>query len=155
MEWNGFDIVCGIIVLFMLLRGLLRGALAELFSLGAVIAGIAAAVIFSASIGVLVEEHLGLNGWGRIIAFMGLFLVTYIIMKIIKKLLKSFVDSVNLQNLDKALGFFMGLLEGLALVALLIFFLRLQPLFDVRGMLAGSLCVKIIHPLLFLVVDHV
>ncbi|MDR1179844.1 MAG: CvpA family protein [Spirochaetales bacterium] len=155
MEWNAFDIICGIIVLFMLVRGLARGALAEIFSVGAIIVGIAVAVIFSASLGGIVEEHLGLTNWGRIIAFFGLFLVTYIIMKIAEKTLKSFVDTVNLQNLDKALGVLLGIVEGASLVALVIFLLRLQPVFDVQNVLGGSLCVRMLDPLLISVVSNV
>jgi membrane protein required for colicin V production len=155
MEWNALDIVCGIIVLFMLLRGLLRGALAEIFSVGAIVVGIAAAVVFSARLGALVEERMGFNNWGRVIAFLGLFLVSYIGMKIIQKALKGFVDNVNLQNLDKALGFFLGLVEGVALAALLIFLLRLQPVFDLGGILAESLCARILDPLLIFVASNV
>ncbi|MDR1625183.1 MAG: CvpA family protein, partial [Spirochaetia bacterium] len=134
---------------------LLRGALAEIFSVGAVVVGIAAAVVFSSSLGVVIEERMGLNNWGRIIAFMALFLAAYVVMKIAQKTLKGFVESVNLQNLDKALGLFLGLVEGVALAALVIFLLRLQPVFDLQGILAGSLCVKILDPLLVLVVRNV
>jgi membrane protein required for colicin V production len=155
MEWNYLDIVFAIIVFFMLLRGLLRGALAELFSVGAIAMGIAVAVIFSGAAGAAVEEKLGARGWGRIIAFLGLFLVSYIVMKLAEKLLRGFVANVNLQNLDKALGFFLGLVEGIALLALIIFILRLQPVFDVDGILAGSLCVRMLDPLVVFVVKNV
>jgi membrane protein required for colicin V production len=155
MEWNYLDIVLAIVVLFMLLRGLLRGAIAELFSVGAIIAGVVVAVIFSAGIGAAVEENLGARGWGRIIAFMGLFLVTYVFMKIAEKALKGFVNNVNLQNLDKALGLFLGLVEGIALAAVVIFALRLQPLFDVQSILAGSLCVRMLEPLMGIVLQNV
>ncbi|MDR1316160.1 MAG: CvpA family protein [Spirochaetales bacterium] len=155
MEWNALDVICGIIVLFMLIRGLLRGALAEIFSVGAIIVGIVVAVIFSAPLGGIVEEHLGLSNWGSIIAFFGLFLVSYIIMKIMEKTLKSFVETVNLQNLDKALGVLLGIVEGVALVALVIFLLRLQPAFDVQSVLGGSLCVRTLDPLLIYAVSNV
>ncbi|MDR1931206.1 MAG: CvpA family protein [Spirochaetales bacterium] len=155
MEWNSLDIVFAIIALFMLLRGLLRGALAEFFSVGAIAAGIAAAVIFSAPAGAAVEAYLGARGWGRVIAFMGIFLVTYVLAKIMEKLLRGFVNNVNLQNLDKALGIFLGLLEGIILVSLVIFALRLQPLFDVKSILAGSLCVRMLEPLMAFVLTNV
>jgi membrane protein required for colicin V production len=155
MEWNSLDIVLGIIVLFMLLRGLIRGALAELFSVGAIVVGIAAAVIFSAQAGVALEQNIGLNGWGRIIAFLGLFLVTYVVMKLLEKVFKGVVASINLQNLDKALGLFLGIIEGIALTTLVIFVLRLQPVFDVEDILSGSLCVRILEPLMSFVVKNV
>ncbi|MDR3201073.1 MAG: CvpA family protein [Spirochaetales bacterium] len=155
MEWNYLDIVLAIIVLFMTLRGLLRGALAELFSVGAIVAGIVVAVIFSSGIGAAVEENLGARGWGRIIAFMGLFLVTYVLMKIAEKVMRGFVNNVNLQNLDKALGLFLGLVEGAALAAVVIFALRLQPLFDVKNILSGSLCLRMLEPLIAIVLQNV
>jgi membrane protein required for colicin V production len=155
IEWNHIDIVFAIVMLFMLLRGLLRGALAELFSVGAIVAGIAVAVIFSAGAGAMVEEKFGLAGWGSIIAFLGLFLVTYVVMKLVEKTLRSFVESVKLQNLDKALGLLLGLVEGLAIVAVVIFVMRLQPVFDFREILAGSLFVRLLDPLVGFVVRNV
>jgi len=155
LEWNHIDIVFAIITAFMLLRGLLRGALAELFSVGAIIGGIVAAVVFSARAGIEIEERLGYSGWGHIIAFCGLFLVTYVVMKLTEKILRKFVESINLQNLDKALGFFLGLVEGIALVAVIIFILRLQPVFDMESTLAGSLCVRIVNPLVLFVLGNV
>jgi membrane protein required for colicin V production len=127
---------------------LFRGALAELFSLGAIAAGIAAGVIFSADLGGWVETGLGLNGWGRIIAFMGIFLVTYVIMKILEKALRGFVNSVNLQNLDKALGLFLGLIEGAALVGIIIFVLHVQPIENLRNLADRSLCGRTLKPLM-------
>ena len=155
MEWNSLDIVLALVVLFMILRGLLRGALAELFSVGAIVIGIAAAVIFSGPVGILVEENFGLHGWGRVIAFLGIFIVSYLIMKLVEKVLRRFVENVNLQNLDKALGIFLGLVEGLALAALIIFVLRLQPLVDMEDALAGSLAVRILDPLVAFVAANV
>ena len=155
MNWNSLDVVLALVVFLMLVRGLLRGALAELFSVGAIVAGIAAAIIFSGPVGVLVEERLGLNGWGRVIAFLGLFIVTYVVMKLAEKIMRRFVENVSLQNLDKALGFFLGLVEGLALAALVVFVLRLQPLVDLHDVLAGSLSVRILDPLVAFVTAHV
>ena len=155
MDWNSLDIVLALVVLLMLLRGLLRGALAELFSVGAIVAGIAVAIIFSGPVGVKVEESMGSSGWGNIIAFLGLFIATYLVMKLSEKILRRFVENVNLQNLDKALGFFLGFVEGLALAALIVFILRLQPVFDLHNVLAGSLSVRILDPLVAFVVTHV
>jgi membrane protein required for colicin V production len=148
MDWNYLDIVFAILAAFMILRGLMRGALAEFFSLGAVVAGIAAGVIFSADLGRWVETSLGLNGWGRIIAFMGIFLVTYIIMKILEKALRSFLASVNLQNLDKALGLFLGFIEGVALVGIIIFVLHVQPIDSLRNLADRSFCGRTLKPLM-------
>ena len=155
MDWNSLDVVLALVVFFMFVRGLLRGALAELFSVGAIVTGIAVAAIFSGPVGVSVEQSIGLNGWGRVIAFLGLFIVTYIVMKLAEKILRRFVENVNLRNLDRALGLFLGLVEGMALAALIVFVLRLQPLVDFRDVLAGSLSVRVLDPLVAFVAAHV
>ena len=155
MDWNSLDIVLALVIFFMLLRGLLRGAMAELFSVGAIVAGIAIAIFFSGPAGVAVEEHMGWIGWGRMIAFLGLFIVTYLVMKLAEKTLRRFVENVNLQNLDKALGLFLGLVEGLALAALIVFVIRLQPVVDLSDVLAGSVSVRVLDPLVAFVIAHV
>ena len=155
MDWNSLDVVLALVLLFMLLRGLIRGAIAELFSVGAIVAGIVAAIFLSGSVGVSVEQSMGLNGWGRVIAFVGIFIVSYLVMKIGEKILRRFVENVNLQNLDKALGLFLGLVEGLAVAALIVFVLRLQPVVEMREVLAGSLAVRVLDPLVAFVISHV
>jgi membrane protein required for colicin V production len=76
-------------------------------------------------------------------------------MKLLEKVFKGVVASINLQNLDKALGLFLGIIEGIALTALVVFVLRLQPVINVVDILSGSLCVRILEPLMSFVVQNV
>jgi membrane protein required for colicin V production len=147
MDWNVFDIVFGIIILFLALRGVLRGFIGEVFSLGAIVVGIGAAVLFSSLFAGYVESSLNLQGWGHVVAFLGTFLIVYVLMKIIEKALKGVVETIHLQNLDKALGLFLGCLEGIAAVGFLIFLLSLQPFVDLSGPLGNSFVASFITPL--------
>ena len=147
MDWNVFDIVFGIIILFLALRGLLRGFIGEVFSLGAIVAGIGAAVLFSSLFADYLEVSLNIRGWGHVVAFLGTFLIVYVAMKIIEKALKVVIETVHLQNLDKALGLFLGFVEGVIVAGFFIFLLSLQPFFDLSGPLGNSLVVRFITPL--------
>lgn len=148
MAWNSLDIVFAIIIVFLSVRGLIRGFLGEFFSIGSVVAGLGAAVFFSSALAGPVERTLGVSGWGQVISFLGLFLVTYLLMKFIERTLRRGMEGISLQNLDKALGFFLGLGEGIIVTGLLILVLRAQPLFDFTALLEGSLLARILSPLI-------
>lgn len=147
MNWNFLDIIFTIIMVFLALRGLIRGFIGEIFSVGAVVVGVGAAVFFSAALAPAVEKALGLESWGQIIAFLGIFIVAYLVMKLTEKALRGVVENINLQNLDKAMGFFLGIVEGTVVVALLVFVLRIQPLFDFSAFLGGSVLARLLSPL--------
>jgi len=147
MAWNSLDIVFAIIIVFLTVRGLIRGFLGEFFSIGSVVAGLGVAVFFSSLLAGPVERALGVAGWGQIISFLALFLVTYLVMKLLEKVLRRGMEGVSLQNLDKALGFFLGLAEGVVAAGLLVLVLRAQPLFDFSAVLQGSLFARLISPL--------
>lgn len=148
MEWNFLDIVFGILILLLAVRGLIRGFIGEVFSVGAVVVGIGAAVIFSSVLAGPVEEMLNIRGWGQVIAFLGIFLVVYIVLKIVEKALKGVIENIHLENLDRALGLFLGIVEGLVVVGALVLMLRLQPFFDFSASLEESTVVRILTPLL-------
>jgi membrane protein required for colicin V production len=58
------------------------------------------------------------------------------------------VEGVHLGKLDKVLGFIVGAVEGLALVAAVIFIIRIQPLFEPSSVLDGSVFNQSLSPLL-------
>jgi membrane protein required for colicin V production len=72
------------------------------------------------------------------VAFLLLFVITYLLVKLLESLLHGLVERIQLEKLDQALGFFLGLVEGFLLLAVLVFLLRIQPLLDVENLFAGS-----------------
>jgi len=147
MEWNTLDVIFGILLLFLSLRGMLRGFVGEVFSIGAVALGLGAGYFFGPSVAPVVEQKLHLPGWGSVVAFLGVFLLVYVLLKIIEKLFRGFIESLHLQNLDKALGLFLGIGEGLILILLLLWVLRIQPIFDAKALLQESWIARFLLPL--------
>lgn len=147
MEWNTLDVIFGILLLFFSLRGVLRGFIGEVFSVGAVALGLGAAYFMGPYFAQVTEQTLHLPGWGNVVAFLGVFLLVYVLLKFIEKLFRGFIETLHLQNLDKALGLFLGIGEGLILILLLLWGLRVQPIFDVKSLLEGSWIARFLLPL--------
>lgn len=143
MNVAAFDIVSLIILLILAIRVTFRGFIAEIMSMASVLVGIIIAVIFTHPISILLQDYIGESFWNTVIAFLGLFLISYLIIKIFENSLNSLIEKVQLEKLDQSLGFFLGLLEGFLFVVILVFILRAQPLFEVDKLLENSFSASI------------
>ena len=148
MELSALDIVFVAVLVIAALRGAFRGFVTELLSAAAIIVGIIAAVIFSKMVGELLAVHVGLTQWSEIIAFLVIFLVVYLVIKLFEGALNNVIDKLKLGNLDRALGFFLGILEGILLIAVIVFLMTVQPLFEVEQVLQESVIAKVVLSLL-------
>ena len=143
MNIVAFDIVSLIILLILAIRGTFRGFIAEIMSMASLIVGIIIAVVFTHPVSILLQRYIGESFWNTIIAFLGLFLVSYLIIKIFESSLNTLVEKVQLEKLDQALGFFLGLLEGFLLIVILVFILRAQPLISIENLFENSFAASI------------
>ncbi|MBN2049631.1 MAG: CvpA family protein [Spirochaetales bacterium] len=132
------DIIFIVIIIIAAVRCAFRGFVTEVLSVAAVILGILGAIFLSGLVAGYIDEHFGLAKWSNIVAFLLLFLVIYIIIKGIERGLDRFLERVQLEKLDKSLGLFFGLLEGIIIVGLVIFIMMIQPIFDVERVLTES-----------------
>lgn len=148
VELSGLDIVFLLIIVFAAIRAAFRGFVKELLSTAALFGGIAVAVLFSGLAAVYLQPYVGEGPWAQVVAFLGLFLLVYFVLKIFESALNRLIERINLQNLDRALGFFLGLAEGIFLVFVVILLLQLQPVFDLEQTIAGSLVARVLLPLL-------
>lgn len=140
-----FDVI-GIIVLIAAgFRCAFRGFVAEFLSVLAILAGLILAVLFTSTLTPVFSPYLGESFWTPIVAFLLLFLLGYIIIKIIESSLHRMIDKVQLEKLDQALGFFLGLVEGFLLLAVLVFILQLQNIVDVHAFLEESFIARVIQ----------
>lgn len=148
MDLTGLDIVFLIVIVFMALRGVFRGFVREFMAMAAIILGIAVAVIFSGIAAVYIQPWVGAGAWSHVIAFLALFLVTYLVVRIFENALNRLMEKINLESLDRALGFFLGVAEGLLLTFVGVLVLQVQPVFDTRQILAESIIAQFMLPLL-------
>jgi membrane protein required for colicin V production len=148
MIFGYLDIALGLILVFAAIRGIFRGFVSEFLSMAAIILGLASAVVFSRPLAVALSGRLGGSAWIQVIAFLGLFIVTYLAVKLIEGFLHTGVEKLNLRNLDRVLGFLLGLVEGFLLVSVILIILVIQPFFDTTQLLNDSTIARLLLPIL-------
>lgn len=141
------DIIFLVIVGISSIRTAMRGFVAEVMSFAAVVGGIAAAVLLSGRVAAYIGTHYGVSVWNKVIAFLGIFLLCYLLIKIFEKGIYRVVDSINLDKLDRALGFFLGIAEGLLVVVVVVLILEVQPFFKLGPTLQESRAATVIMKL--------
>ncbi len=138
MELAAFDVIAIVVLLFMGIRTALKGFVAEFMTFLALILGLAAAVLLTSSLSVLLIPYIGDTFWTPVAAFLALFLLVYLFLKIIEATLHRIIERVSLEKLDQALGFFLGIIEGFLILSVLIFILQIQTIVDVEGLFEES-----------------
>jgi len=140
------DVVCGAILLAAAIRAAVRGFVAEVFSVGAVVAGLVAAFLGHPLAARQLAEWWGDGWWNVVVAALVLFVAGYLLVKLVEALFESLFSSMRLRGLDRILGLAVGAAEGLIVVYLLLFLLHVQTLVDVESWFADSLVQEVLLP---------
>ncbi len=127
-ELSAFDVVVGLIVVIAALAGLARGFVGEIVSLLAWVAGIAAVRLFYTPAQALAVTATGTVAGGAILAFVGLFLVAFIAVRLIGGRVRDGTRNSIIGPFDRLLGFGFGAAKGVIGSALL--FLLTTLVFD-------------------------
>jgi membrane protein required for colicin V production len=147
----GIDIVFLVIIGISFLRCAVRGFISELMSMAALIFGILFAIFFFRNAAVLVREWFlpNVKILPEIAAFAALFIIVYIVVKIIEVTLKNIIEGIRLGGLDRLLGAIFGIIEGIIIVCLILFLISIQPFFSAEPLLGKSIFAKFLLPLIF------
>jgi len=143
-------------IIFLSLTGLLmircffKGFLAEIFSMAAVIFGLLAALFLHKNGGLLLKERFWpeLDLIPKIVAFAAIFLIVYIVIKIVQLILVDIINKIKLSGADRFLGIILGFAEGLIVISFSIFILNIQPLFDASALLSDSFFGRLLLPII-------
>ena len=150
MSFSVIDFVfLGLVGLFMI-RCFLKGFVSEILSMAAFVFGLLAALFLYKNGGEFLRERFwpDLNTIPEIAAFAALFLIVFIVVKLLEILLKGIISRISLSGADKFLGIIFGFAEGIVVVSLILFLLRIQPLFDPSLILSDSFFARILLPLI-------
>ena len=142
------DLFFILLMLVAAIRGAVRGFVAEVGSMAALVLGIGGGLFFAGKLGQVLAGLMGESVWNQIIAFLALFMLIYLLVKLLEKMLHGLFDKLNLNRLDRVLGFFLGIAEGILLVGLILIVLAWQPFFDLTDVLSSSLFFRVLFPLL-------
>jgi membrane protein required for colicin V production len=154
VELAGIDIVFAIIVVLLAFRAAIRGFVRELLGMAALLLGIVVSVLFSGLVAEALERYIGPTIWSQVIAFLALFLLVYLVVKIFEGALNRLIARINADQLDHALGFFLGIVEGLVIVFVILLTVQIQPFIDAEQLIADSLFARLMMPFLPFVTDR-
>ena len=133
------DIVFLILIFVMAIKGTVNGFIAELFGKAAFLVGLLAGVLFYNDLAGVLVQWISVDFLAQIVSFLLLFILTFLVIKILQHLLGGLFRGDILGSLNKALGFFLGLAEGVLIVAVILLVLHIQPWIQVDSLLRGSL----------------
>jgi membrane protein required for colicin V production len=126
---NVVDIAILLILAIFLVKGVVRGLLKELCSLVGLLGGAVLAFSYHASLADLLVESLRFPPTIAVVAaFLALFLTTILFFAVLGHLLSKFVNLLFLGGLNRLAGAFFGLVQGVVLLAVVLFALSLRPL---------------------------
>lgn len=122
---NYFDIVILVVLLFFLIRGLIKGFFIELASVLALILGIWGALRFSGFVGNKLTELFDLTTqWLGLISFAVTFVLIVIGVHFVAILVDKLFSAIALGWLVKILGAVLGVIKALILVSVVLVFLN-------------------------------
>lgn len=139
------DIFFSAVILFMTIKAIVRGFVSELMGIAAIGLGIMLGVLFSGLLGAFIGKQFGESNWNQVIAFLIIFLVSYILIKIFENGLNALVEKIHLDKLDRSLGLFFGIIEGIVLVVIMVFIIEVQPLINTEKVEDESWYIQTIH----------
>lgn len=138
------DVVLILVTLILAIRAAIHGFVAEAFGVAAVVAGIAVAAFLvgpaSAYVDVATDSA---SFWNKVVAFLVLFLATYLMLKLVEYVLHRLSRTLRLQQLDHLFGLALGVAEGVVIGAVAIAGMQAQPWFDVATLLEESVAARV------------
>jgi len=142
------DIVFLVIIAIFALRCALRGLVSELMSMAGLVLGLLAAIFFFRKTAELIRGKFvpDVQALPEIISFVAIFIAVFAVIKILETILKEIVEGIRLGGVDRFLGFFLGIAEGLVIICLLLFLINVQPFVEPETVLNGSLLAEVLMP---------
>jgi membrane protein required for colicin V production len=143
------DIICALLMLLFVLRCSMRGFVKELMSMAATAFGLLAGAFFYKDVAAFIRTQFmqETKVVPELLGFIVLFVIVFIVIRIVCVMLKEILEQMNLKGVDHFLGAVFGLVEGLAVVSLILFFINIQPVFDREKILSGSIFAEQLLPL--------
>ena len=142
------DVIFFIIILIFAVIATAKGFINAIFGKLCWILGLIFAFLFYKKLTGYMKQLVHNETISSILCFLLIFVIVFLIVKIIKTILSKAFDGEIMKGLDRSLGFFFGLLEGILVVFVFIFIMMNQPWFDFSKIFEGSFFVKILTPLL-------
>ena len=144
------DIIFFLLIVLMIVHGYIKGFVGELFSWAPILMAIYVAFFLCPQGAAYIRSHTmeNVRVVPEILAFVAIFLIIMIFVKVLEHILKDVVSGAKLGAVDRFLGAIFGLAEGIALTALILFVFSVQPLFDASMVIGDSNFAEFLLPII-------
>ncbi len=130
--FNVVDVAIVVLCLISAISAASRGFAIEFSSRSGLLMGAIVGLVFSKTVAIMIADSIGLpQTWATAVAFVVLFVIGYLCMMTLGAILRRTLDALMLDWLDGLLGFGLGILEALLVVAFLIYALQGQSVVDI------------------------
>ena len=133
------DLVFFVVVAAFAIIACVKGFVDELFDRGAPLVVVWIAIFSYRMLADRLLPYVHFPILAGIFGFLLLFIMVFLIVKVVQQLVGKIFEGKILGQLNRLLGFAFGIVEGLAIVALVLVILTAQPWFDVSPVLGGSI----------------
>lgn len=118
---NPVDLVFGIFILVMAIKGVIKGFVKEIFGLLALLCGIFFAHNFHAALGLEFVKHITITKTtANIAAFFIIFFAVYIVTFFIGLIISSMLRKIDLGFLDRVFGFTFGVAKAMLVMVVIV-----------------------------------
>ncbi len=155
MQLPIIDLFFILVIALCALSCLIKGFVDSVFNKASPILALLAGVLFYKFLLPLIEPYIKVKILAAVLSFLLIFVFVFILAKIIQMILGNIFEGRILGSLDRTLGFMFGLVEGFALVALILIIMVTQPWFDVSKALEGSLFFSLLKGLIAIPVNTI
>ena len=123
------DIIFFVLIILMVIHGLIKGFIGELFSWAPLVLAVCTAIfLYPAGADLIRKRALqGIKFIPELLAFIAVFVAVILVLKLLEHVLKDIVDGAMLGGIDKILGMLFGFLEGVALTTAILLALNILP----------------------------
>ncbi|MGQ9615079.1 MAG: CvpA family protein [Spirochaetota bacterium] len=136
---NFIDLIILIVVVIFCIKGYLNGFIHQLFSLLIIILGFLGSFLMYRPVAIRLGEFITNGNLAMIISFFLIFITITIVLVIFRNLLIQFVFRLHLTDVDCVLGIVIGMIKGLLLCSLVLFFLFNHPFLKLNEAIGKSL----------------
>ncbi len=142
------DIIFLVVIFIFAVIAAAKGFIKDIFGKLCWIFGLIAAFFLHRKLLKYMNELVHNETVSLVLCFVLIFVVVFLIVKIIQTALEKIFDGEIMKGLDRALGFFFGILEGFVVVFAGLFILTYQPWFDISKIFEGSFIYSVLLPLI-------
>ena len=139
MNITVIDCIFFVLLLIFAFGAMSKGFVEEFFSKAAWVLGLIGGYLFYQTLAQQISVSITNEILAKVVSFLIIFIGVFLIVKIIGAIIGKIFEMNILNSLDHALGFFFGIVEGLAIIFLIMFLILVQPFFPVDSLVSNSL----------------